>query len=350
VEDSSTRYADVISDKERKIIYSVLSQYNFEISNCTKVGNVYKIETSEGRLCLNKIRHGRHKPNNGCIIVQELMEKGFYNMAKYYKPKGKKSYVKSKKLLFYVTDWIDGKQCNLNDAEEVILSIKSLAQFHIAINSIDKSNLKLKSNLKNWPQIFTENLRHLEKYERIINAKRIKSEFDLSYYDFIQSMYDRGMVALNLLNSAGYYKLSKHTNRNKILCQNIFYCQNIIKKDDIYYIIDIGNIIIDLQVADLAKVLCRLMFKRNYKWDFNKAKMLIDSYISINKLDKNELEVMLALIIFPYKFCKIGKKRYIKHKAWDESKYMHKLTKLIKYDELQNKFLEDYLSNLNELY
>lgn len=348
--DSNTRYTDTISDKERKLIYNVLSQYNFEVSNCTKVGSVYKIETSSGNLCLNRTRHSKHKSNNGVVIVQELIKQGYHSITKHYKTKEEKSYVKNKKLLFYVTDWIDGEECDLNDIEEVICSIKSLAQFHVAINSIDRSKLNFKNNLKNFPKIFAESLRELEKYERVINNKRIKSEFDLSYYDYIQSMYHRGMVALNLLNTAGYYKISKYTNRNKILCQNTFYYQNIIKKDDIYYIIDLENMIIDLQAADLGRFLRKLMFKRNFKWDFDKAKMLIDAYISINKLDKNELEVMLALIIFPYKFWKLGRKRYIKHKSWDESKYMHKLTKLIKYDELQNKFLEDYLSYLNELY
>ena len=94
---------------------------------------------------------------------------------------------------------------------------------------------------------------------------------------------------------------------------------------------DLDSITIDIHLNDLGNLIRRLMSKRSYKWDFNKAKILIEAYSSINKLDKNELEVMLALIIFPYKFWKLGKKRYIKHKDWDESKYMYKLTRLIRY-------------------
>lgn len=349
VEHINTSYTDVISDKERKMVYNVLSQYNFKVINCTKVRSVYKVETTKGNVCLKKIRHGKHKPNNAAILVQELVDKGFYNIATYYKTKDKKSYVRHKRLIFYVIDWIDGEECNLDDIEEILLSIKLLAQFHLATNNIDINRLKLKSNLKDWPKIFNENLRNLERYERIINNKKMKSEFDLSYYDCIESMYHRGMVALNLLNTSGYYKLFKHTNKNKTLCQNSFYYQNIIKKNDKYYIIDLDSIIIDLHITDLGKLIGRLMSKRNFKWDFNKAKMIIEAYTSINKLDKNELEVMLSLIVFPYKFCKLGKKRYTKHKALDESKYIHKLTKLIRYDELQNKFLEDYLQYLNEV-
>lgn len=334
---------DLAFDKERKIIYNVLSQYDFEVTNCIKVKSVYKIETSKGNLCLKRMRHGKSKPNNCFIIAKALMDNGFYNIAKYYKTNDGKSYVRRKKLLFYVTDWIDGGEGDLNNFDEVILIVKSLAQFHLATNNIDIDKLKLKSNLKNWHKVFTESLRGLEKYERIINNKRIKSEFDLSYYDYIQSMYHRGMIALNLLNTADYYKLSKHANKNRTLCQNNFYSENIVKKDDRYYIMDLGNIVIDLQLIDLGKLISKIIYKKIVEWDFNKVKLLIEAYTSINKLNRNELETMLALLVFPYKFWKLGKKRYVKHKAWDESKYMHKLTKLTKYDELQNKFLEDFL-------
>lgn len=350
MESSNSSYTDVIFDKEKKIIYNILSQYNFKVTNCTKFKNVYKVETTEGNLCLKRIRHGKYKPNNNAIIIQQLIDRGFYNITKHYKTKEEKSYVKSKKFLFYLTDWIDGEEGDLNNIEEVILIVESLAKFHLALNNIDTSNLKLKSNLKNWPKIFTEYLRQLEKYERTINNKKLKSEFDLSYYDYIQSMYHKGMVALNLLNTAGYYKLSKHAGKAKILCQKNLYSQNIIKKDDGYYIIDLGNIVIDLPLIDLSRLISKLLYKKAFNWDFNKVKMLIEAYTSINKLDKKELEVMLALIVFPDKFWKLGKKRYTKHKAWDESKYMYKLTKLIKYDELQNKFLEDYLYYTSQFY
>ncbi|MEL7596944.1 MAG: hypothetical protein AAGU01_01940 [Clostridiaceae bacterium] len=90
------------------------------------------------------------------------------------------------------------------------------------------------------------------------------------------------------------------------------------------------------------------MSKSDYKWDFEKAKKIIDGYNSINRLTKEELKVMLALIIFPHKFWKLGRKRYIKHKNWSEQRYNHKLNKVIYNAELQQKFLEDYLHYLED--
>lgn len=57
---------------------------------------------------------------------------------------------------------------------------------------------------------------------------------------------------------------------------------------------------------------------------------------------------MLSLVIFPHKFWKLGKKRYIKHKRWPETKYMKKLNKIIKYDDMQREFLENYIKYLEQ--
>lgn len=344
----SNRYLGELSEKERKTIDKVLEQYDFQTISCSKVRSVYKIETTSGIICLKRIKHGRHKPNNGSILVQELIERNFYNIAKYYKTKDGRVYVRHKKVLFYVTEWIDGVECDLNNIDEALNCVKLLAEFHVAANSVDTSKLRVKNNLINWPKKFNESVQDLEKFHRVIDRKRIKSEFDSIYSSHIDSFYYRGMISLNFLNTSDYYRLSKEASKNKSICHDSFYYQNIIKRDSSYYIIDLDSIMIDLHVNDLGKLIRRLMSKKSYQWDFEKARRLIDAYASVNKLSKSELEVMLALIIFPHKFWKLGKRRYIKHKGWDEAKYMRKLTKLIKYNELQIKFLEDYLSFLKE--
>ncbi len=146
------------------------------------------------------------------------------------------------------------------------------------------------------------------------------------------------MVALSFLNKSDYYKLSKNAQKNKSLCHHSFYYQNIIKKGTEYYIIDLDSIIIDIQVNDLGKYIRRLMTKKSYQWDFEKARRIIEAYNSQNKLSKEELEVMLSLIIFPHKFWKLGKKRYIKHKHCLKPDIMKKLNKVIKYDAMQKNF------------
>jgi Ser/Thr protein kinase RdoA (MazF antagonist) len=99
---------------------------------------------------------------------------------------------------------------------------------------------------------------------------------------------------------------------------------------------------------DLGKFIRRLMTKSDFQWNFSKARYIIEAYHTQNPLSAEELEVMLALIIFPHKFWKLGRKRYIKQKNWSENKYMHKLEKVIKYSDLEQNFIDDYQNFIDE--
>lgn len=337
-----------VSDREFKMIISTLAKYNIDLKKVTKSRSVYKIIDSEDKTyCLKKIKHGAGKARNGDVLVNILTENGFTNTSKYLRTQEGEISVKYDKFILYLTEWIDGEECNMSTLEEAVNCAALLANFHKAARNIDFSKLKVKNNLKNLPKIFYRNLSNFERFDNLIQKKRIRNEFDVVYSRYIETFYSRGLTALNILNNSNYYLLSREASVSRTLCHDSFYYQNIIKKDGNYYIIDLDSIIIDLQVSDLGKFIRRLMFKTSFQWNFDKAKYIIEAYNSVKPLSREELEVMLALIIFPHKFWKLGKKRYIKQKGWSEKKYMNKLFRLIRYNEAQQSFLEKYMNYFN---
>lgn len=339
---------NTIWPKEEKMILNVAQRYGITVLDIVRVRSAYKLKCKEGTYCLKRMKHGRHKVKNGYILVEHLKSKGFKNTANYIKTKDNEFSVKYNKYILYLTEWIDGEECKIDSEMEAANCSKLLAEFHLAVSDIDTSNLRIENNLKNLPKIFLSNLQQMEQFKKIISKKRIINEFDSIYNDYIDKLYNRGLVALNILNKSNYHKLSREFNNRKTICHDSFYYQNILKKEDKYYIIDLDSIIIDLQVNDLGKFIRRLMYKKEYKWDFDKVRCIIEAYNSVKPLTSDELEVMLALIVFPHKFWKLGKKRYVKHKHWSESKYMKKLNKIIKYSELQDIFIEKYMKYVEE--
>lgn len=337
---------DTISTKEEQLVKKVLEKYSLKVSSINKSRSAYKIYTDKGIFCLKKMKHGNQKAENGSILVEELAKQNFKQIPQYIKTSRGENYVKSKKMIFYVTQWIDGKECDLCDLEEAKNCMKLLAQFHLASSKIDVRKLKIRNNLKNWPLIFNSNIQDLGRYKKIIETKRLRNEFDNAYYQCIEDNIKRGLTTLNLLKESEYNTISKEAFNKKTICHDSFYYQNVIKRGKEYFLVDLDSIIMDLHVKDVGKLIRRLMFKNEYSWDFNKAKLLIEEYNKYKTLSKAELEIMLALIVFPHKFWKLGRKRYDKHKNWNEIKYMHKLDALIKYNELQEIFLQDYLNFL----
>jgi CotS family spore coat protein len=346
------KYESNLSIKEEMMVKYVMSKYGYEVKEIYRARSAYKIITQNETLCLKRLMHGVNKANNGYYLVENLFKLGFDNTAKFLKNTEGELYIKYKKFTLYVTEWIDGEECNLDDISEAINCIKLLAKFHTTANAIDTSRLRIKNNLKNWPKIFSDRLIELEQFRYIAERKKIKNEFEHMYLKYVDSFYKRVVMSIELLNSSNYYLLSNEASKNKSLCHDSFYYQNILKKDDKYYLIDLDSIMVDLEVVDIAKYIRRLMFKKSYDWDFDKAKVLIEAYSSIKSLSYKELEILLALISFPHKFWKLGKKRFIKQKNWNEQKYMHKLEKSIKYFELEEAFFENfssYIKNIKEI-
>ena len=343
MKDSGMRYGGV-SDREGKIIDKVLGLYNFELISYEKVRSVYKVKTGLGHICLKKLKHGKNKAENGNILVEALYRNNFFNTPKYFRTRNNKLFVRYKKLFFYATEWIEGNECKLDNVEEAINCTKLLAEFHKVTSKINCKSLKIKNNLKNWPKVYKEKTYELNKFDKVIDNKKIKSSFDIEYKKNIETFFNKGLFSLKILNESEYYRLSEIASKNHTVCHDSFYYQNIIKKGEDYFLIDLDSIIIDLRVNDLGKFIRRLMSKKDYSWSFEKAKNIIESYDSINKLTKEELEVMLALIVFPHKFWKLGKKCYIKHKDWNDQKYLHKLNKILTESNLQETFIEEYLN------
>ena len=341
---------EIINNKEMHTLVTVMYKYNIQLVNAEKIRSVYKIITDKGNFCLKRMKHGKNKAINGFILTEQLVLNEFSNTAKYFKTIEGSFYVRYKSNIFYLTEWIEGDKCDLTNIDEAVNCTKLLAQFHNISNKIDHNKIHLRNNLKNWPKIFSNNLNNLEKFKRIINSKRIKNDFDQLFLDGIDNFYNRGLAAINMLNKSEYYKLSKVANDEKTICHNSFYNQSIIKKEGEYFIIELDSIMIDLQISDLGKLIRRLMFKKAYGWNFDFAKILIEAYNSINKLKKEDLAIMFALIIFPQKFWKIGQRRYIKQKKWSETKYMDKLNTITNYNETQEKFFADYMIYLEEYY
>jgi len=343
LEDSNT-----VSNKEMRMLLSVMHKYNLKLLSAEKVRSAYKVITESGKFCLKRRKHGKSKIKNGCVLTEELILNKFTNTAQYFRPKDGTFFVKYKKNIFFLTEWIEGSECDLTNIDEAVNCTKLLAQFHNISNMIDHNKMDIPRILNNWPKVFASTLNNFEKFKRIIDGKRIKNEFDILFFGNLENFYNMGMSAIDILNKSQYYKSQKLANDNKMICHNSFYYQNIIKKDGEYFIIDLDSITIDLQVSDLGKLIRRLMFKKAYGWNFYFAKVLIEAYNSVKVLEKQDLEIILAFIIFPYKFWELGKKRYMKQKKWSEAKYLHKLIKITNYSKAEQKFFNDYSAFLKE--
>jgi CotS family spore coat protein len=128
------------------------------------------------------------------------------------------------------------------------------------------------------------------------------------------------------------------------LCINDFNLKNIlVGNDENYYFTSLDKVKYNINVFDLSKFIKKTLFKKEYSWDFKYARDIIDNYCIINPLSKDEISILLSLIVFPQFFYKLGKKKYIKRKKWGEDKYLEKLYKVTRNIDKQRDFVEEYI-------
>lgn len=134
--------------------------------------------------------------------------------------------------------------------------------------------------------------------------------------------------ALSIIRNTNYINYNKNCISNKCIAHNSFYYQNIlISSHGNYYLVDYDRIIYECKEYDIGKFIQRLMYRKHYGWDFNKADVLLNHYSNINPIDKTGYNIILALIIFPHKFWKLGDKKFNKNKSLDEYYFFKRLKK-----------------------
>lgn len=338
-----------ISKYEYNTLLKVISNYDLDFKSIVKEGKIYKAESSSGIKGLYKIKHRKDKLRNDFYITECLVENGFPNLIRYVKNAYDGLYTKYKSSYYYIKDWIYGRECDINNLDETLSCVVLLAKFHTSITGkeIDRF-INRNSETTSLPSTYMKCCNELIRYKRIIANKSVKSDFDLKYGKAIDDFYKQGLLSINLLNKYDYNNMLQKAKKEKQICYGNFSCRNvIIDSSKSLYLFDFSNISADLRMNDLGRFIRKILSIEEYGWSFKIAQDLIKSYESIIAISKDELAVLFSIIIFPYRFYKLGNKYYESHKKFAIQKYSGKLMKLLAMLNKKQEFVKDFTSFYN---
>lgn len=344
--DIMEKYASDISSSEIAVLENVLKNYDFHTMLTEKVRSAYKVYTDIGIFCLKRVSHGYRKAKKGFYISKHLKDNGFNNLADYYYTKDGNLFVRNRDAVFYLTYWIEGREANFRIVDDLLRCSELLADFHNQAKGFKKSkHVKVRSYYNEWNKHFEKCMKEMQSFKSEIDKLSIKAEFDYMYRSYVRYFSSEAELAISMLKESGYKKLSEYQKNELYICHDSFYYQNVlIDKDNKMLLIDMESCCYNLPMSDLGKFIRRVLSKGKYKWDFDLCRRIIESYNKIRPVSKEEYTVLLAMLVFPHKFWKLGRKRYIKNKMWNEEKYKKKLRKLTKYSEYKKEFIKCFIS------
>lgn len=140
---------DVVSDREKNRITKILKEYSIVPENIEKIRSVYKIKYNNKCYCLKKIKNSK-KALKIFYLTQYLKDRGFNNIATFVCTNNGKKYIKTKHNIYYLTEWIDGRECNIYDIEELKKAAMLLAEFHIKVKGFTNKDCKIYGRENNW--------------------------------------------------------------------------------------------------------------------------------------------------------------------------------------------------------
>lgn len=322
--------------------FEIERQFDIKIEVIKANKGVYYLKSNKGERCLKKINYGPQKLLFVCGAKEHLINNGFKGVDKYYLNIDGEPYALVNEDLYTLSEWLDGRECDFHNIEEVKIAAKTLAQMHEASKGYDPpENSKLKSDLGRWPSLMAKRIKSLDKMRDMVRKRNNKSSFDLVYLKSMEFYKEIGKKALNTLEESNYTELCQIAEIDKNFCHHDYTYHNIvIDKQENVNIIDFDYCKREVRTFDISNFMTKVLKRVN--WDMDFAKAIIDSYNAVSPLREDEYKVLFAYLQFPQRYWRLANRYYYNEVNWGQNTFASKIEAIIKEQEQFLAFLESF--------
>ena len=322
--------------------FEIERQFDIKIEVIKANKGVYYLKTNKGERCLKKINYGPQKLMFVYGAKEYLIENGFDKVDKYFLNIEDEPYALVNEDLYTLSEWLEGRECDFHNIEEVKLAAKTLAMMHEASKGYDPpENSKLKSDLGRWPHLMEKRIKSLDKMRDMTRKRNIKSEFDILYLKSMEFYKEMGKRALKTLEESSYYDLCAIADKEKSFCHHDYTYHNIIlNSENDVHVIDFDYCKREIRTFDISNFMIKVL--KRVDWDINFAKAILESYSSVSKLSDEEYKVLYAYLQFPQRYWRLANRYYYNEVNWGQNTFSKKLVGIIDEKEKYLSFLDKF--------
>lgn len=322
--------------------FEIERQFNIKIESLKANKGVYHLKTNKGERCLKKINYGPQKLLFVYGAKEHLIKNGFSLVDKYYLNIEDEPYAIVNEDLYTLSEWIEGRECDFHNIEEVKLAAKTLAMMHEASKGYDPpENSKLKSDLGRWTTLMSKRIKSFDKMRDMVRKKSNKNEFDLLYIKSMEFYKELGRKALNTLENSEYINLCEVAQNEKSFCHHDFTYHNIIlDESNNCHVIDFDYCKRELRTFDISNFMIKVLKRVNWNKEF--AYTILEAYNEVSPLVECEYKVLYAYLQFPQRYWRLANRYYYNEVNWGQNTFGSKLSSIIDEQEIMLEFLEDF--------
>lgn len=327
--------------------FEVERQFGIKIDNIKANKGVYYLKTNKGERCLKKINYGPQKLLFVYGAKEHLIKNGFKDVDRYFLNIDGEPYALVNEDLYTLSEWLDGRECDFHNIEDVKIAAKALAKLHEASKGYDPpENSKLKTDLGRWPTLMAKRVKSLDKMRDMVRKKNNKSSFDLLYIKSLDFYKKIGKEALKTLEESAYESLCAIAEIEKGFCHHDYTYHNIIiGQDNHISIIDFDYCKREVRTFDISNFMTKVLKRCNWNMEF--ATAIIESYNEESPLKEEEYKVLFAYLQFPQRYWRLANRYYYNEVNWGQNTFASKLEGIINEQEEYLNFLGQFKDKYN---
>ncbi|SHH82240.1 spore coat protein I [Clostridium collagenovorans DSM 3089] len=324
-------------------------QFDLKIEKMQPNKGIYFLNTNKGKKCLKRINYGVQKLSFIYGAKEHLIKNGFNKIDKNLLNTEGNPYALVNEDIYVLSDWIEGRECDFHNDEDLVMAAKTLAELHIAsIGYQPEENSKLKSDLGRWPHLMEKRVSGFNKMKNMVRKKKNKkTDFDIMYINTMDYYKDYGLRAMKVLENSKYDELCEEAELQKSFCHHDYTYHNIIvSPENEIHVVDFDYCKRELRAYDISNFLIKVLKRRS--WDIKYAKLILDTYNSVSPLKEEEYRIIFSFLLFPQRFWRLSNRYYYNETGWIQNTFNNKIQSMIKEQEVFDKFIEEFKELYNQ--
>lgn len=323
----------------------ISTQFGFEINELIPAKGVYQIKTSKGNKCLKKINYGTAKLMYIHKAKEHIIGNGFKNIDRYNLTPEGAPYAIVNDDIYVVTDWIEGRECNFKERDELKRAAEELGSFHLCARGfVPDENIKVRNDIGKFPATLEKRVMTLKKMRDIARKNKRKSEFDLLYLSNVDFYMNLAYDAINKVDVNAYNRVCEKSIMEKVLCHHDFTYHNILfDTREGLHIIDFDYCKSEIQIYDVSTLIIKSLKRLDWKSEY--ASLILEAYEGVKPVSEDEKNVLRTMLNFPQRFWRLANRYYYKEAGWNEATFNKKMREII--DE-KDKYVE-FIKSLDDI-
>lgn len=277
------------------------------------IKTIWKMDTSEGVLCLKRIRKSIPVVEFTSAVQVFLANKGAL-VARIVPTKEDERYFVHEGYGLILYRWIEGSDLDMERfADHLEHGLRGLGRFHLqTAGFVPPEGYEVYDRMGVWPDHYARMLKDLRKWKQAAEEK--PSDFNTVFLSVIDEVIGLGELAFSLLESSCYSNWVAEIGEHGYMCHQDYGKGNALLTEQGVYVLDLDNLAYDIPLRDVRKLIAKRMEELG-AWDAAELSHGVSVYRAEFPLTEEQLRILYIDLLFPHHFHGIGKNVFNKGKA-----------------------------------